>query len=514
LSADRESNEIPARLLEESAEDLYDTAPCGYLTTAIDGRLLKVNKTLTEWLGYDAGELISRKRFVDLLSVGGRIFHETHFNLLLRMQRSVDEIALDIVRKDGTPLPVLINARQQRNAAGEPVLNRYTVFNATERRMYERQLLESRNLFQTTLSSIGDAVVATDTAGHITFMNPVAQTLTGWGTEALGKPVDDVLVLIREDTKERIENPVVCALRTNSVTGLENHTLLVAKDGQVMNIDDSAAPIRDENERVTGGVLIFRDVSVRRQADIALSEAHKKLESLANELTRSNDELSQFAYVASHDLRSPLKTILQFSQLLQRKYADQLGDGRRLLDYMSDAARRLTALIDDLILYATVSSEPATGVSKADASIVMNAALENLAAIIQESGATVTFQPLPVVAIEPTHLLQVFQNLIGNSIKYRSAEAPVIHFAVAHQAAMLRFSCSDNGVGIAPEFLDKVFEPFKRLHGSAIPGSGIGLAVCQRIVSRREGSIWVESQLGKGSTFFFTLPSSISSEPT
>lgn len=159
MSADdrRERHAVLESLLEHDVEELYEMAPCGYLSTDIDGYIVKVNRTLADWLGYEVEALTSEKRFVDLLTVGGRIFYETHFNLLLRLQDAVNEIALDIVCRDGRVLPVLLNARQRRDEAGEPILNHFTVFNCSERRMYEREILASRNLLQTTLSSIGDA---------------------------------------------------------------------------------------------------------------------------------------------------------------------------------------------------------------------------------------------------------------------------------------------------------------------------------------------------------------------
>src|SRR6202034_761690 len=159
----------PNSVLEESAEELYEMAPCGYVSTDVDGYIVKTNNTLAVWLGYQREELTAGKRFVDLLTIGGKMFYETHFRLILRMQDAVDEIALDMMCKDGRVLPALINARQKRDEAGEPVFNRFTIFNASERRMYERDILASRNLFQTTLSSIGDGVVATDAAGLVTF---------------------------------------------------------------------------------------------------------------------------------------------------------------------------------------------------------------------------------------------------------------------------------------------------------------------------------------------------------
>ncbi len=227
MSADPSNHDPISELaLEESAEELYEMAPCGYLTTTVDGRIVKVNRTLTEWLGYEREELIGGRRFIDLLTVGGRIFCETHFNLLLRVQTAVDEIALDIICKDGRVLPALINARQKQNAAGEPVLNRFTIFNSSERRMYERELLAARDLLRTTLSSIGDGVIATDTEGRINFINPVAEELSGWKDDtALGKPIDEVLTLVREDNLVKIETPITHCLRAGARVGLANHTV-------------------------------------------------------------------------------------------------------------------------------------------------------------------------------------------------------------------------------------------------------------------------------------------------
>jgi PAS domain S-box-containing protein len=485
LSPEHSHNDpAPELAIDVSAEELYEAAPCGYLTTTIDGRIIKVNRTLAEWLGYEHEELTRGKRFVDLLTVGGRMFYETHFNLLLRMQPAVDEIALDVICKDGRILPTLINARQKRNAADEPVLNHFTIFNSSERRMYERQLLAAKELFRTTLASIGDGVIATDAAGRITFMNPVAEELSGWHTDAaLGKPIDEVLVLRQE-----------------------NDSVLLSKDGRVIPIYHSPAPIRDAAGAVTGGVVVFRDISAQRRAEKELRDAHDQLQAVAADLRRSNEDLSQFAHVASHDLRSPLNTVMQYAQLLERKHGDQLGEGRKLLKYLAGAAKRMEALIEALLSYAGVSSGPMRSSAPLDANISLRAAIQNLQRSVAESGAMVTHDVLPVVPVEGTHLVQLFQNLVGNAIHYRSAEPPRIHVASTDHGEFWLFSCEDNGVGIAPEYQTQIFEPFKRLHGHDRPGSGIGLAVCKRIVERYKGRIWVVSHVDQGSTFFFTLP--------
>jgi light-regulated signal transduction histidine kinase (bacteriophytochrome) len=257
---------------------------------------------------------------------------------------------------------------------------------------------------------------------------------------------------------------------------------------------------------VIGGVLVFRDISGRRKAEKALHKAHEELAKRASELKRSNEDLSQFAYVASHDLRSPLGTIARFAQLLERNYASELGEGRQLLQYLTTAAKRMTRLVEDLLIYAQVSADGKHSQVEVDSNVELRVAIENLQTVIVESGAIVTHDLLPSAFINPTSLVQIFQNLIGNSIHYRSHNTPQIHITAAAQANEWLFSCSDNGIGIAPEFHIRIFEAFKRLHGPDRPGTGIGLAVCRKIVERFGGRIWVESEVDHGSTFFFTLP--------
>jgi PAS domain S-box-containing protein len=338
-------------------------------------------------------------------------------------------------------------------------------------------------------------------------MNPVAGQLSGWKNDAaLGKPIEDVLIFIREDTGIRIENPITRAIRAGAIVELSSHEVLISRDGRHIPIDDSASPIRDASGEIIGGVLVFRDISARRKAEKELKEANEQLERHAEELRRSNEDLSQFAHVASHDLRSPLSTITQYGQLLERRYAGQLGEGKELLDYLTSAATRMSNLIEDLLSYASASAEDTRAPAPVDANLQLSTAIENLRSLISESGATITHDALPEVFMDATSLLQIFQNLIGNAIRYRSANPPRIHVTSGDQNEQWLFSCKDNGIGIAPAFQTQIFEPFKRLHGSDRPGSGIGLAVCKRIVERYRGRIWVESELNQGSTFFFTLP--------
>jgi PAS domain S-box-containing protein len=498
-------------------------APCGYLSTDTEGYIVKVNGTLAEWLDYSREELTRGKRFADLLTIGGRMFYETHFRVLLRMQNTVDAIALDLVCKNERILPALINARQKRDEAGNPISNRFTIFNATERRMYERDILASRNLFQTTLASIGDGVIATDPAGLVTFINPVAEALSGWNPEdAVGRPIEEVLVLLRENSTVRVDNPIRKALLEGMTIGLANHTVLLTRDGRSIPIDDSASPILDANGAMLGAVLVFRDITAQRKSERDLREAHEELQRSAAELRRSNEDLSQFAHAASHDLRSPLNTVVQFSELLEREYGERLGEGKQLLDFVTSSAQRMRNLIDDLLSYARVSTEAARTFEPVDANLLLQTAIENLGGPIEATGAIITCDPLPILRVSGTSIVQLFQNLIGNAVHYRREEPPRIHISAQKEggisaqkeggisaqkeAGWWRFSCRDNGIGIAPEHQSQIFEAFKRLHGADRPGSGIGLAICARIIEYYKGRIWVESIPDHGSTFFFTLP--------
>jgi light-regulated signal transduction histidine kinase (bacteriophytochrome) len=252
--------------------------------------------------------------------------------------------------------------------------------------------------------------------------------------------------------------------------------------------------------------MVFRDVSERRRAELALNKAYEQLERTAAELRRSNEDLSQFGYVASHDLRSPLKTVTMFSQLLDRKYGDTLGEGKELLAQITTATKRMATLIDDLLRFSTITATREYGASLVNATKCLETAIDNLRSSIEDSGTLVEYGPLPEVPIDETSLVQLFQNLIGNSIRYRSEQNPRIVVSAVEHDGFWRFSCRDNGIGIAPEYTSRIFEPFKRLHGPEVPGSGIGLAVCKKVVQRYGGEIWVESTVGEGSTFYFTLP--------
>jgi PAS domain S-box-containing protein len=245
----------------------------------------------------------------------------------------------------------------------------------------------------------------------------------------------------------------------------------------------------------------------RRQAEGDLREAHEELSRRAQDLARSNAELEQFAYVASHDLQEPLRMVSSYTQLLLRRYSKLFDDdAREFMSYIVDGAARMKQLIEDLLAYSRVGTR-GRDPEPTEAEGALEQALANLRAAIESSGAAVTHDPLPTVRADASQLTQLFQNLVGNALKFRGAEAPRIHVGAAEKDAEVVLSVRDNGIGIDPQYFERIFVIFQRLHSKAeYEGTGIGLAICKKIVDRHGGRIWVESQPGRGSTFYCTLP--------
>jgi light-regulated signal transduction histidine kinase (bacteriophytochrome) len=281
------------------------------------------------------------------------------------------------------------------------------------------------------------------------------------------------------------------------------------------------------------GVLeINRDVTARKAAEEELRKYHEHLEELVRqrtgelqatnrqlqkevvehkqtgeELARSNKDLEQFAYVASHDLQEPLRIVSGYLQLLERRYRDKLDkDADEFIDFAVDGARRMQSLIIDLLAYSRVGTKGRTS-APTDAGAALHRALANLKTAITEADAVVSSGQLPTVTADPVQLAQVFQNLVGNAIKFcRTDRRPEIQVSAEPYDGRWRFSVKDNGIGIEPQYVERVFVIFQRLHTrDKYPGTGIGLAICKKIVERHGGRIWVESTPGEGSTFYFTI---------
>jgi light-regulated signal transduction histidine kinase (bacteriophytochrome) len=276
------------------------------------------------------------------------------------------------------------------------------------------------------------------------------------------------------------------------------------RDGGVRYLLGRGHLVRDaENKpiRMTG---IAQDITERR----CITEALKlNIEKLA----RSNEELERFAYVASHDLQEPLRMVASFTQLLAKRYSGRLDEtADRYIDYAVDGAKRMQELIADLLAYSRVNSKE-LALRQTDCGEVILEAMRNLQVAIEESGASVDWDPLPALWADQGQLIHLFQNLLGNAIKFRKKEeCPRIHVSAVDSGGEWVISVQDNGIGIDTRQAERIFQIFQRLHTRAeYPGTGIGLAVCQKVVERLGGKLWVESELGVGSTFRFTIPKPI-----
>ena len=368
----------------------------------------------------------------------------------------------------------------------------------TERKRAEEALRESEEKMRITFESIGDAVAVIDLEGRFVQVNEAAARMSGYTKEELvGRNVLETIIAKKD--RDKIVLDMAQTLGEGDALGVRSYTL-VNRDGREFESEFSTAVLRDSSRNIINFVGVARDVTERKRAE-------EERESLLHELERSNAELQQFAHVASHDLQEPLRMVASYTQLLEKRYKGSLdADADDFIAYAVDGARRMQNLIQGLLSYSRVGSR-GKPFEPTECESVFEQALANLKLTIDESGAGVTHDPLPRVIADETQLIQLFQNLLANAIKFCGEEQPRIHVSAKQDSNECLFSVSDNGIGINPEYFDRIFVIFQRLHGrEEYPGTGIGLSVCKRIVERHGGRIWVESQPGEGSTFHFAIP--------
>jgi PAS domain S-box-containing protein len=340
------------------------------------------------------------------------------------------------------------------------------------------------------VDSSDDAIISKDLDGIITSWNKSAERLFGYTSqEVIGQPIT---ILIPPDRLQ--EEPEILQRLKKGERVDHFETIRRRKDGKLLEISLTISPVRDGKGTIVGASKIARDITESKK--------------IVAELHRSNAILEEFAYSASHDLQEPLRTVKIYGEILKRRYGDHLDpDGLSVLEHLQRGAQRMETLLSDLLAYTRVTrfEKPS---ERIDANLAYESALQNLGSSVSESNARVTAISLPSVRIHFAHLQQLFQNLIGNAIKYRNPEtAPIVLIRASRDAAVWHFSVEDNGIGIAPEFSKTIFGLFKRLHrAEEYSGTGLGLAICQRIVEQYGGRIWVESKPLQGSTFGFTVP--------
>jgi PAS domain S-box-containing protein len=360
----------------------------------------------------------------------------------------------------------------------------------TEKKETQRRMEESESRFRSVIESANDAIIIGDGQGHILTWNRGAQSIFGYeGREVFGKPISILMPeKYRQDHQEGLRR-----VRETGKSRLEGQTVEmegVRKDGAVFPIELSLSSWTTEKRRFFGGII--RDITER-----------KKIQ----ELSRSNQELEQFAYVASHDLQEPLRMVTSFVQLLARKYEGKLDpEADQYIHQVVDGAGRMRTLILDLLAYSRVDSA-GTPFIVVNCDNALRQVLSNLETTLTENAAVVESEPLPSVKGDFNQIVQLLQNLISNAVKFKGKHPPKIRVEARLDGENWVFCVRDNGIGIDPKYSNQIFEIFKRLHTrSEYPGTGIGLAICKKVVTRHGGRIWVESQAGQGAAFYWTLP--------
>ena len=484
---------------EAKYRGLLEAAPDAMVVVNQAGEIVLLNLQAEKQFGYYRDELLGQQvtniipeGFAErLISDGTRTAADA------LAQQIGTGIELSARRKDGSAFPIEIMLSPLENAEG--ILVTAAIRDISVRKAAKEHLAQMEGRYRGLLEAAPDAMVVVNQAGEIVILNLRAEKQFGYSRDELvGQKVKNIIPegfaerLIADGTRTAGE-----ALIQQIGTGIELSGR--RKDGSDFPIEIMLSPLENAE-----GILVtaaIRDITERKRA-----EGH--LVKTAEELKRSNDQLEQFAYVASHDLQEPLRMVASYTQLLARRYQGRLdSDADEFIAYAVDGCNRMQGLIRDLLAYSRSGSDSKV-LREISGETALKVALGNLRFSIEESGATVTHDLLPDLTTDDTQLVQVLQNLIGNAIKYRGAAAPHIHVSAMKKGGKeWIFSVRDNGLGIAPQYFERIFIIFQRLHGrQEFNGTGIGLAICKKIVERLGGRIWVASQLEKGSTFYFSLP--------
>ena len=575
----RQRAETALQAYAEEIYDLYNQSPCGYHSLDATGTFSRINDTELNWLGYTRDEVLHKLKFSDLATPNSALAFQEHFSKF-KQQGWISDVEFELVRKDGTILPVSLSATAIKGSEGDFLMSRSTLFDITdrkraqtalqeaneqlearvqertaalsqvnallhseliERKQVEQALLESEKQLRTITNALPVLIAYIDADQRFRFNNQTYEQWFGcsW-TDIHGQHLSQVL---GEQAYQSIKPYVERALSGETAT---YESLVPYKNDGKRWVSATYLPDINQQGAVQGYFALIADITDRKLAEQAILHVNEALEikveerttalkELNDELVNSNRELEQFAYIASHDLQEPLRAVIGYTQLLMQDYQTHFdASAQQYAEYIVDGGKRMQQLIQDLLHYSRVGTRDLV-FAPIDCNVVLDQVLGNLQVAIADRQALVTSDPLPTVTVDKLQLTQLLQNLIGNAIKFCRDDAPRVHISArrAGEAEAQKkqgepergdsenqletspdspettwlFSVHDNGIGIKPRYLERIFEIFKRLHTrTEFPGTGIGLAVCKKIVDRHGGHIWAESQPGNGTTFYFTLP--------
>jgi len=484
--------------MEGRYRGLLEAAPDAMVVVNQQGEIVLLNLQAEKQFGYRRDELLGQK----VSNIVPQGFAE---RLVADGLRSAEEalaqqigtgIELTARRKDGSEFPIEIMLSPLGSAEG--ILVTAAIRDISVRNAADAHLVQMEGRYRGLLEAAPDAMVVVNQQSEIVLLNLQAEKQFGYRRdELLGQKLTNI---IPEGFAERLIadglRSAEDALAQQIGTGLELTAL--RKDGSRFPMELMLSPL--ESDTGTLVTVAIRNITVRNAAKVELLQT-------VEELKRSNEDLQQFAYVASHDLQEPLRMVASYVALIARRYKGKLdADADEFISFTVDGAKRMQSLIQDLLAFSRVGSKGVELVTTSSEN-ALNRAIKNLRGAIVDSGARVTHDPLPSVLADDMQLTQLFQNLLGNAIKYRRADTPGVHVAARQNGAKKWiFSVQDNGLGIEPQYFERIFGMFQRLHGrEEFSGTGMGLAICKKIVERHGGDISVESTIGQGSTFRFSM---------
>ncbi|MEG3894117.1 MULTISPECIES: PAS domain S-box protein [unclassified Microcoleus] len=486
--SDRKQAEKELRELNTAMQNAVE----GISRLDIEGRYVNVNRAYANKCGYKPEEMLGREWPMTVHPGDVEMMISAYQEMLTSGKVEVEARG---VRKNGAFFYKQITMVKACDEQG--IFNGHHCFmkDITERKLTERALQESEFKYRQIVELAEEGIWVIDTKARTTYVNHAMARMLGYTElEMFGRSLFDFM---DEEAKQSDNDNM--ARRKQGIA--ETHEFrLKSKDGKDVWTYMSTSPFMDEKGNLLSCCALVYNISDRK-------EAEQQMLQLTTDLKRSNQELEQFAYVASHDLQEPLRAVTSYTQLLAQRYQGNLdAKADKYINYVVDGAARMQQLINDLLAYSRLGTR-GQEFELADCNAVVEQSLENLQIAIAETKATITYESLPTVMADEFQLIQLFQNLIGNAVKFCRQELPLIHISALENESEWRFSVRDNGIGIDPEYADRIFIIFQRLHSRReYSGTGIGLAICKRIVERHGGRIWVESQEGEGATFYFTIP--------
>ncbi len=490
------------RVASSWQQAILDSANFTIISCRADGVIQTINAGALRELGYSQAELIGKVTptfFHDRSEISARARQlteelgvpvETGFEAFVARAKlgQPDEREWTYVRKDGGRFPVLLSVTAMRDESGKVVGYLLIGSNLMERKRAEAARRSAQKQMQAIIDNTSAVIFMKGIDGRYLMVNRQFEELFHVAREAMvGKRDDDIFPPEMARAFQENDRKAIAAGQPLQMEEIAPHD-----DGPHTYVSVKF-PLHDAEGVVSAVCGVAMDITDRKRSE--------------EELLRSNRELEQFASIASHDLREPLRMVSSYLQLLERRYQGQLDDeAHEFLGFAVDGAVRMRRLIDDLLEYSRVGTR-GKPLGPTDSAKVLRAVGEDLKVAIDEAGAVITQDEiLPCVLADESQLAQVFQNLIANALKFRGPDSPRIHVGARRENDRWTFSVRDNGIGIDPKFFDRIFVIFQRLHGrEKYDGTGIGLAICQKIIKRHEGRLWVESLPGHGATFYFTL---------